>query len=728
MSMEQFKQTYFEECEDRILEAEQGLASMMEGDHSADTINQVFRAVHSIKGGAGAFAFDKLVGFAHIFETVMDFVREGRIEPDRDLCGLFLRANDIVAGMIECERNGETIDDSLGADVLQELQAVGAKIDGSLAAAGGENSAEAGTQGEGEEGGTKTWSIVFRPNDEILRTGNEPLYIIQALKDLGEVTVTAETDAIPSLDELVPGKCYMGWRILLKTDAPLDEIQEVFLFVEDLCEITIEVQNVPPGDMPERRKAPESTGEQSVRMDRRKEDREMKEVAASTASRSIRVDLDRIDQLVNLVGEMVIAQSMLQEQVRWLPPEVSDSVGEGIENLSRHMRDLQDSVMSVRAQQIKSVFTRMPRIIREVSNACGKDVRLTTFGEDTEVDKTVLENLIDPLTHMIRNSVDHGIEKPADRQAAGKEPYGTIQLSARHKSGRIIIEVEDDGKGINREAVLKKAESQGLVAPDANLTPNEIDNLIFKPGFSTAESVSAVSGRGVGMDVVKRNVTNMGGRITVASNPGKGCIMTLSLPLTLAVMDGMVVSVGSQRFVLPTINIVESFRPNMDSIGRLTNGMNVIRARGEYVRIIPLYNMFRIGDAIVQPDEALVILLESDGGERIAVMVDDVLGQQQVVIKSLETNFTNVEGISAATILGNGDVALILDVPGLTDMKSSIDLKEEALDALKGIKDIEEHSIEVYHPEAETEGAALPQTEEELQEQIAAELEGRGSL
>ena len=405
---------------------------------------------------------------------------------------------------------------------------------------------------------------------------------------------------------------------------------------------------------------------------------------------SIRVDLERIDQLVNLVGEMVIAQSMLQEQVRWLPAEAGGKVTEGVENLTRHMRDLQESVMAVRAQQIKSVFTRMPRIIREVSNACGKDVRLTTFGEETEVDKTVLENLIDPLTHMIRNSVDHGVETPNEREAAGKNPYGMIQLSARHKSGRIIIEVEDDGKGINREAVLAKAEKQGLITAGQTLSPLEIDNLIFKAGFSTAEKISEVSGRGVGMDVVKRNVSEMGGRISVASTPGKGCKMTLSLPLTLAVMDGMVVSVGSQRFVLPTINIIESFQPARAAIGKLANGVNVIRARGEYVRAIPLFSLFNINDAITQPEDALFILLESDEGDRLSVMVDDVLGQQQVVIKSLETNFRNVEGISAATILGNGDVALILDVPGLNDMEAGIDLCAETLKSLKHIKDIED--------------------------------------
>jgi two-component system chemotaxis sensor kinase CheA len=291
--------------------------------------------------------------------------------------------------------------------------------------------------------------------------------------------------------------------------------------------------------------------------------------------------------------------------------------------------------------------------------------------------KTILERILDPFVHIIRNAVDHGIELPDVRIANGKPPYGTIEVSARHKSGRIIIEVRDDGKGINREAVLNKAIHQGLIQADSNISDTDIDNLIFRAGFSTAEKVSEVSGRGVGMDVVKRNVANMGGRISISSTPGKGCRMTLSLPLTLAVMDGMTVSVGSQRFVLPTVNIIESFKPQEGSMSRLANGISVIRARGEFVRILPLFNIFNIRDSITCAQEALVILLESDEGDRIAVMVDDVLGQQQVVIKSLETNFKSVQGISAATILGNGDVALILDVPGLVEMSGNIDLTQQ---------------------------------------------------
>ena len=680
--MDQFKQTYFEECEDRIQDAEEGLSMMLDGDLDKDTVNRVFRAIHSIKGGAGAFAFNQIVDFAHEFETVLDFVREGKLTPDRDMCTLFLRSNDVVAEMLSLEQSKKTIPESIGANLLEELRTITSSMKGESAPA---PSSEA-SNNDHPTSENFTWSIVFRPHEDMLKTGNEPYFILQALKELGDLKVTTETDNLPSLHDIHAEHCFIGWRLTLKTSAPEEEIREAFDFVEDLCDLEIAKQNVPPGDLPERRKA-ENRRDSDTPQARRKEDRDAQENAPK-ASKSIRVDLDRIDQLVNLVGEMVIAQSMLQEQVRWLPPEVGGKIGEGVEHLTRHMRDLQESVMAVRAQPIKSVFTRMPRIIREVCAAVGKDVRLTTFGEDTEVDKTVLENLIDPLTHMIRNSVDHGVETPSERQAAGKEPYGTIELSARHRSGRIIIEITDDGKGINRSAVLKKAQEKNLIPPDHQLTDSEIDNLIFKPGFSTADKVSEVSGRGVGMDVVRKNVISLGGRINVASTPGKGCVMTLSLPLTLAVMDGMVVSVGSQRFVLPTINIIESFRPPHSAVSKLSNGVNVIIARGDYVRLVPLYNIFGIQDAVLNPEEGLVILLESDNGEKLAVMVDDVLGQQQVVIKSLETNYTNVKGISAATILGNGDVALILDVPGLSSMNASIDIIEEYQNALKAVGQI----------------------------------------
>ncbi len=671
MMEDRFKQTYFEECEDRLLEAEEALNSLQSGSEDPELIDMVFRAVHSIKGGAAAFALEQIVDFTHHFETSLDYMRDGRLDVTRERIDLFLRAKDILDTLIADAKESEKSDPGLGRGILEALAA--------LAATGGEgNDAPAADKTPGQEDllsspeGERTWSLVFRPHQDMLKTGNEPLFIIRALKTLGALQLTAETDEIPPFDELPPSQCRMSWRMVLKTMAPEEEIREIFEFVEDMCELKIALQDVPPGDMPERRRS--QAVDKQDRPNRRKEDRELKD-AMSTGSSSIRVELGRIDNMVNLVGEMVIAQSMLQEKVRRLTGEGGAEVIKSTEQLSRHMHDLQDSVMAVRAQKIKSVFTRMPRIIREASDMLGKDIRLTTFGEDTEVDKTVLENLVDPLTHMVRNAIDHGIETPEDREKIGKPLYGMLQLSARHKSGRIIIEVEDDGKGIDREAVMKKAVEQDLEKPDANLSDNEINNMLFRPGFSTSKEVTEVSGRGVGMDVVKRNITNMGGRISVQSTPGKGSRFSLSLPLTLAVMDGMVVAVGSQRFVLPTINTIESIQPSLDDISTISANCNVIKARGEYVRIMPLFDVFGVTDAITNPEEGLVVLAESDEGDRLAIMVDEVLGQQQVVIKSLETNYESVPGASAATILGDGEVALIIDVPGMIAMEPNIDLK-----------------------------------------------------
>ncbi|MDQ2105894.1 chemotaxis protein CheA, partial [Azospirillum isscasi] len=389
---------------------------------------------------------------------------------------------------------------------------------------------------------------------------------------------------------------------------------------------------------------------------------------AGLTSHTIRVDLDKIDRLVNMVGEMVITQAMIAEHVRDLPPGEFQELLEGLEQLAQHTRELRESVMSIRAQPVSSVFSRMPRLVRECAATTGKEVQLVTSGETTEVDKTVVENLVDPLTHMIRNSIDHGLESPDERERIGKPRAGTVHLSAQHRSGRIVIEITDDGRGINRPKVLSKAIEKGLVQPGASLSDEEIDNLIFLPGFSTADQVSNLSGRGVGMDVVRRNITSLGGRIGVYSTPGEGSRFVLSLPLTLAVLDGMVISVGEERFVLPLTNIVESLRPKAADLHGLVGKCDVMMARGEYVRLVYLHQLFGIPGAVADPTRALVVLVETEDGSRLGLVVDEVLGQQQVVIKSLEANFRRLDGVAAATILGDGRVALILDVAGLREM------------------------------------------------------------
>jgi len=387
--------------------------------------------------------------------------------------------------------------------------------------------------------------------------------------------------------------------------------------------------------------------------------------ASARAGATIRVDVEKVDRVFNLVGELVISQAMLAQVGSTLPPDLCPALITGLDTLSQHLRELQESVMSIRAQPVKSVFSRMPRLVREVAEQLGKDVRLVVSGEATEIDKTVIEQLSDPLTHLLRNALDHGIEMPTAREAAGKSPTGVIHLSAEHRSGRIVIEVSDDGKGIDRDVVLAKARERGLVPPDATPSREDIDNLIFLPGFSTAASVSNISGRGVGMDVVRRNIQALGGRIHIESRPGYGSRFILSLPLTLAVLDGMVIAVGSQTYILPITAIIESLRPKRADIHAVVGRPDVLSIRGQYVPLVYLHRQFDIDGASEDPCQGVVVIVDTEGDGQLGVVADDLLGQQQVVVKSLEANYRAVEGITGATILGDGRVALILDASNL---------------------------------------------------------------
>lgn len=382
---------------------------------------------------------------------------------------------------------------------------------------------------------------------------------------------------------------------------------------------------------------------------------------ATAVATSIRVDLDKIDRLVNMVGELVITEAMLRAQVRHFAEDEFSGLLRGVDELSHHTRELQEAVMAVRMQPVKSIFSRMPRVVRDTAAALGKDIQLVLSGENTEVDKTVIEQLSDPLTHMIRNSCDHGIETPDQRVWHDKPIQGTINLSAYHRSGRIIIEISDDGAGINRMRVLGKAQEKGLVPMDAKLTDEEIDHLVFMPGFSTAEKVTSVSGRGVGMDVVRRNIESLGGNVRITNNPGKGSIFTVSLPLTLAILDGMIVRVGAESYIVPITSIIETLRPRREEIHAVQGKSDVINVRGEFVQVVYLHEIFNIANAEHDPSKALVVLVES-GNEKLGLVVDELIGQQQVVIKSLEANTDPVKGVSGATILGDGKVSLILEI------------------------------------------------------------------
>ena len=730
--LSRFKQTYFDESAELLAVAEAGLLRLAPGEIDMDEVNAIFRAVHSIKGGGGAFGFNDLVAFAHEFETVMDGVRNAEIPVTTGLVDTLIRANDVLARLLahaadETDAPAGTTDDTVAAlrhflgkaeapaeeqppspadrlypdDEDDEAGIFGDALAAIQAARDDQPSpALAGPVSEGPvPEGKVRWTIVFRPKAELLLSGNEPTYMLRALRRLGDAEVVCHLDKLPSLRDLDAELLHLSWTVTLLADPLVDraQIDDVFEFVADDCDIRIGAEAPPPAIIRAAEPLPAATATAANLPEPVAPASAPATTAPATTSGSpdaakaadgakrgngggaggdhsgptthtIRVDLDKIDRLVNMVGEMVITQAMIAEHLRDLPPGQFQELQEGLESLAQHTRELRESVMSIRAQPVSSVFSRMPRLVRECAAATAKEVMLVTSGETTEVDKTVVENLVDPLTHMIRNSIDHGLEGPEERERLGKPRAGTVHLSAAHRSGRIVIEVTDDGRGINRAKVLSKAIEKGLVQPGATMSDEEIDHLIFLPGFSTADQVSNLSGRGVGMDVVRRNISSLGGRIGVYSTPGEGSRFVLSLPLTLAVLDGMVISVGEERFVLPLTNIVESLRPKPADLHGLVNKCDVMMARGEYVRLVHLHRLFGIPKAIDDATKGLVVLVETEDGSRLGLVVDEVLGQQQVVIKSLEANFRRLDGVAAATILGDGRVALILDVAGLREM------------------------------------------------------------
>jgi two-component system chemotaxis sensor kinase CheA len=666
--------------------------------------------VHSIKGGAGAFGLDDLVAFAHVFETTLDEVRNGRLAADPvAVLKPMLRASDVLADLVRAARDGGAVDALRVKACAAELNPAGAadeppedleSIDFGFAPVIDLGETEAAAP-EGE-----AWTIVFRPKPDLYANANEAGLLLRELAQLGPTVTMLDASALPPLDAMDPEGAYLRWSVALTTTRSEAEIRDVFEFVDGDCDLTIAPSGGPleapeegarddapaadPEDdgfdvqalllrvaafaEPEPRDAagvpravtapaalaaPEKPHPEA-RPEPRPEVRA--EPAAPAAGSTIRVDLERVDRLIDLVGELVINQAMLSQRVMEAGIAGASSIGMGLDELEQLSREIQDSVMAIRAQPVKSVFQRMPRLAREVAALTGKQVRLVTEGEGTEVDKTVIERLADPLTHMIRNAIDHGLETAEERLAAGKPAEGVVRLSAGHRSGRIVIEVADDGAGINRQKVREIAVKRGLIAADAALSDDDIDNLIFLPGFSTATEVSNISGRGVGMDVVKRSIQALGGRISITSRPQRGSTFVMSLPLTLAVLDGMVVSVADQTLVVPLTAIVETLQPTRAGVHCMGGDARVIAVRESYVPLIDVGQVLGYRDALTPAGEGVVLLIEGDGGSRAALLVDGIQGQRQVVIKSLEANYRHVPSIAAATILGDGRVALILDV------------------------------------------------------------------
>ncbi len=711
--MAEIRASFFIECEELLEALQDGLQEMYDGNDDTETINVVFRAVHSIKGGAGAFGLEALVRFAHRFETVLDEIRAGRMSPDPDALKLFFQCADHLSDLVRFSRDGEDIPEAETAKLLTLL-------DGLLGDTGGPSG-----QAEEEEeidfqpatltldldfsdvedlpediepldvlsnpahAGTTTYVISFKPENELFETGNEPLHMLRALEEMGHCTVVCQTEKLPALEALAPETAYISWLVELESEVEEAEVASAFEFVEGLCELDISVKqtdaDVPahavvsegiakPPAVPER-----ALGEQeNVALSSDKpatpgpdtalgpgkpivKQSAKAAPAAAPAKSVVRVDLDRIERLVNLVGELVINQAMLSQSLEssGLSPH-SDAMN-GLEEFQRLTRDIQDSVMMIRAQPVKSLFQRMSRIVREASAAVEKDVRLVTEGDSTEVDKTVIERLADPLTHMIRNAVDHGLETTEERLSAGKPAQGHVRLTAAHRSGRVVIEVSDDGGGINRDKVHQIALDKGLVSPDVNLSEAEIDNLLFLPGFSTASVVSDLSGRGVGMDVVRTAIQGLGGRITISSTPNVGTTFSISLPLTLAVLDGMVVQVADETLVLPLNVVIETLTLSNKDVEMVRPGANVVRVRSGFVPLFDLGAELGYRQPVDDYEGSVVLLIAHEDEGLAALIIDSIQDQRQVVIKGLDDSFYRAPGIAAATILGDGQIALILD-------------------------------------------------------------------
>lgn len=714
--MDAIKVTFFQECDEQLAELESGLMALEAGEGDRETVNAVFRAVHSVKGGAGAFGFEDLVKFSHTFETVLDLMRSDKLGISADVLHVMLRASDVLADLVHAARDGGTVDSGRCDALMEELDmlahgdAAPAHVTApAVATPVADEPLYADVEPDefgfvplrvivdDEAPGTaeEAWKIIFTPRAQLYGKGSDATILLRELALLGDCEIEADDSLVPSLDVLDANGAYLSWTIILHHECEEAAIREIFEFVEGDCDLFIErttISSVPapapipaPATILEAPPAPiviaatpvaaplSQPKSAPVAAPPPAADAEGKggQGGAPAANATIRVDLERVDRLIDLVGELVINQAMLAQRVAETGVARSSNVALGLDELEQLTRELQDSVMAIRAQPVKSVFQRMPRLVREIATATNKQVRLVMDGEGTEVDKTVIERLSDPITHMLRNAVDHGLESTQERIDSGKPAEGTIRLAALHRSGRIVIEVADDGRGINRERVRAKAVERGLIAADVNMTDEEIDNIIFLPGFSTAAAISDISGRGVGMDVVKRSIQALGGRISITSNPGKGSTFTLSLPLTLAVLDGMVVSAADQTLIAPLTTIIETLQPKAGEVRRIGPHRAVIAVRDAFVPLIDVGVALGFRRDSVAPEGGVVLLVESEGGARAALLVDDIQGQRQVVIKSLEANYQRVEGVAAATILGDGRVALILDVDGLIAQRIS---------------------------------------------------------
>lgn len=698
--MSDLNDMFFQECDDLLEALSTGLTELESGQGDDEVVNGMFRAVHSIKGGAGAFGLDQLVSFSHAMENVLDDMRSDNLAVDDTVVALLFTSADHLSDLVEAARNGDELPAEQGASILGDLKLMSGSDLPADEASDDHGAPEFQPLTLSIDGDLPSLDDMIGPADSapimfkfaaharLYENGHDPALLFRHLGELGKLTVEADLEGVKPLQETDWSVPSLSWRLTLDPDEMVDHatVREVFEFVEGLCDLDfidagagpdmaaspapldmsalpvgsdegpVEAPELPARELPAKENSPAPAG-----------------TTAKPASRSstIRVDLARVDRLINLVGELVIAEAMLRQSMDELAMPASSGVNDAMGQLKQLSGAIQESVMAIRAQPVRSLFQRMSRIVREAAKEAGKSARLVTRGEATEIDKTVIERLVDPLTHMIRNAVDHGLEPPEARRTAGKEERGIVTLEAAHRSGRVVITLSDDGAGINRARVRQIAVNKGLVRADEELSESDIDNLLFRPGFSTADEVSSLSGRGVGMDVVRNEIQALGGRVSLQSRPGEGTSVTISLPLTLAVLEGMVVRVADQSLIVPTLPLREMLQPGQARIHTLCDGDRVLALGNELIPISDLGAALGYRSEPGDIEAQSLLLIEGDSGRRSALAVDKISEQREVVIKGLEQNYQSIPGIAAATILGDGKIALIVDTDQMISVPKS---------------------------------------------------------
>jgi two-component system, chemotaxis family, sensor kinase CheA len=701
-----FLQTFFEEVTEHLYVLESGLLTLEQNPDDVEVLNRIFRSVHTIKGAGPIFGFTTMSRFAHKVETLLDPLRNRKCSATRQIIDLLLESADCLNMLVEAAKNGTVIDENktvLDLEArLETCMTVTAPAPGQKPAPGPSSSAPAPPAPV--TSARQTYQISWTPGEDLFQRGLNPLKLLEEMGRLGTVTsCVPATSRLPDLADLDPERCYLSWTCTLETDYPREDIESVFEFTAPPGGLTITALSssspvAQPTQEPDPEPASSVVGEEDdpqlaeVFFGKKSEhwlgailveqkavtpvqlakalDRQDSLRAKSKeqkAEASMRVDTEKVDKLVNLVGELAITQSMLSAlgghfEIKHLP-----ILQERLLQLARNTQEIQERVMGIRMLPISAAFNRFPRLVRDLSAKVGKNIQLLISGEETELDRSVIESIGDPLTHLLRNACDHGLESTEERVAAGKPEQGTIRLNAFHEGGKICITVEDDGRGLNRDKILAKAIEQRMITDNDTLSDDQVWALIFRPGFSTAEKLTDLSGRGVGMDVVKRNIEELSGIVTIKTVTGRGTIFTLKLPLTLAIIEGMTIRVGEDKYIVPLLSILESIQPKADMVKTLIGKGEVVNVRGVFYPIVRLHEVFNLQPEHKNPAEAILLILETEG-ERVVVMVDEILGQQQVVIKSIEENFRKVDGVAGATILGDGTVGLILDVRGLAKL------------------------------------------------------------